>query len=770
MKAYTKDVVKTIWKGKKRFCAIMLIAALGISMLACLKAACDDLRYSADDFFDEQNLMDIMVVSTMGLTDVDVAVLDRIGGIEAVEGTYSETVFTQVEGQTKQATVNVLSQKGINMPYILEGEMPLAPDEILVTRDYISETGLGIGDKLVIEEKEEPNFLVTEYTIVGTVIDAMDINSNEGAVAFRANSNTDYTFFVLPEAVESEIYTAIYITLTGTDELLCYSENYEERVDIFVEILEEEIKADREQRRYEEVTGEANDKINDAEDEMNDKLSEAEDKIQDAIKEIEEARQELVDGEADLVQAEKDLAKAERELAKAQRELERAERELAEAREELKEHWDELEAGEAAIEEGEKALDEAEQELEAAKEELDQAEKELDEAEEAIPGQFSTMKTLLNGQLINVKADIMELEPEVEALQQEVTELQAERDELTAKQEAGTITPLEQIRLVEVELQLAEKEPELAIKQEQLASLKEQKTAYENSLSELEKQEEDAYQQVADGRAQIAEGRQEIEKGEKEIADNRAELEKNKKELADGRIELEKAQKEYDDAKAEVEDGWDKLEDGWAELEDARQEIEDGWAELEDGKAELEKGESELEANISEFEDKKSEAEQLIADARKEIEELKMAEWYISTRTSLSGYNNIKTDARCIEAIGNAFPILFLTIAILVSLTTISRMVEEDRGLIGTYKALGFTDKEIQRKYIVYALLACIFGGLIGLFLGFVVMPEIMFTIFRVMYQLEEYTLHFNWLYGIGGIVLFLIGIVGASLLSCRSE
>ena len=770
MKAYTKDVVKTIWKGKKRFCAIMLIAALGVCMLACLKAACDDLRYSADDFFDEQNLMDIMVVSTMGLTDVDVAVLDRIGGIEAVEGTYSETVLTQVEGQTKQATVNVLSQKGINMPYILEGEMPLAPDEILVTRNYISETGLGIGDKLVIEEKEEPNFLITEYTIVGVVIDATDINSNEGAVAFRANSNTDYTFFVLPEAVESEIYTAIYITLTGTDELLCYSENYEERVAVFVEILEEEIKADREQRRFEEVTGEANDKINDAEDEMNDKLSEAEDKIQDAIKEIEEARQELVDGEADLVQAEKDLAKAERELAKAQRELERAERELAEAREELKEHWDELEAGEAAIEEGEKALDEAEQELEAAKEELDQAEKELDEAEEAIPGQFSTMKTLLNGQLINVKADIMELEPEVEALQQEVTELQAERDELTAKQEAGTITPLEQIRLVEVELQLAEKEPELAIKQEQLASLKEQKTAYENSLSELEKQEEDAYQQVADGRAQIAEGRQEIEKGEKEIADNRAELEKNKKELADGRIELEKAQKEYDDAKAEVEDGWDKLEDGWAELEDARQEIEDGWAELEDGKAELEKGESELEANISEFEDKKSEAEQLIADARKEIEELKMAEWYISTRTSLSGYNNIKTDAQCIEAIGNAFPILFLTIAILVSLTTISRMVEEDRGLIGTYKALGFTDKEIQRKYIVYALLACIFGGLIGLFLGFVVMPEIMFTIFRVMYQLEEYTLHFNWLYGIGGIVLFLIGIVGASLLSCRSE
>ena len=823
MKAYTKDIAKTIWKGKKRFCAIMLIAALGVCMLACLKASCDDLRYSADEFFDKQNLMDIMVVSTMGLTEEDIEALARIEGIEDVEGTFSETVFTYVDGQTKQAAVKVLSQKGINMPYILEGEMPLAPDEILVTRDYVSETGLGIGDKIVIEEdmesedeepeveeeskvvvksgdveenteisesteteedseddedleieieeeEEEPNFLITEYTIVGVVIDVMDINSNEGAIAFRANSNTDYTFFVLPEAVESDVYTAIYLTLTGTDELLCYSDDYEARVDLFVQILEEEIKENREQSRYDEITGEANDKINDAEDEINDKLSDAEDKINDALQEIEDARQELADGEADLIQAEKDLAKAERELAKAQRELERAERQLAEAREELKDGWDELEAGEAAIEEGEKALDEAEKELENTKKELDEAEKELDDAEAEIPGQFSTMKTMLNGQLINVKADIMELEPEVKTLEQEVAELQAERDELTAKQDAGTINTFEQMRLVEVELQLAEKEPTLALKQEQLASLKEQQIAYEDSLADLEQQEADAYQQIEEGRADIAEGREEIANGEKEIAENREELEKNKKELADGRVDLEKAQKEYDDAKAEVEDGWEELEDGWEELEDARQEIEDGWAELEDGKAELEEGESELDANISEYEDKKSEAEDLIADAREEIEELKMAEWYISTRTSLSGYNNIKTDAQCIEAIGNAFPVLFLTIAILVSLTTISRMVEEDRGLIGTYKALGFTDREIQRKYVVYALLACILGGLLGLFLGFVVLPNILFIIFGVMYQIEDYVLRFNWLYGIGGIILFIIGIVGASVLSCRSE
>ena len=124
MKAYTKDIIKTIVKGKKRFMALAIIAALGVCMMSGLKAACDDLRYTADDFYDKQNLFDIMVVSTMGLTEEDVAVLSRIEGIEDVEGAYSEKVFTNVNGQTKQATVNVLSQKEINVPYVLACAFP----------------------------------------------------------------------------------------------------------------------------------------------------------------------------------------------------------------------------------------------------------------------------------------------------------------------------------------------------------------------------------------------------------------------------------------------------------------------------------------------------------------------------------------------------------------------------------------------------------------------------------------------------------------------
>ena len=795
MKAYTKDVIQTILKGKKRFLALMVIAALGVCMMSGLKAACDDLRFTADEFFDEQNLFDIMVVSTMGLTDTDVEVLSRIGGIEDVEGAYSETVFTQVDGQTKQAVVNVLSQKDINIPYFLEGDMPLRNDEILVNQKYLIESGKKVGDTIFIEEKieekededdpedelsdseeetspfalelekeytekereerdddyevevekeeEEPNFLVTSYTIVGCVIDAADINSAEGAVAFRSQSSTDYTFFVLPSAVSSEVYTAVYITLDGTDELRCYSEEYEARVDEIVTVIEEEIKVDREQARFEEVTAEAFEKVDEAEVEMNEKFAEAEEEILDAKYEIEDGWSDLLDGKGDLADGEYDIAEGERKLHKAERELNKAERELAAAEKELDDAWAELEAGEMAIEEGEEALNEAE-------ETLNESEETLIETEADLPNQFNSMRTILNAELIDVRRNITQTNAQIVILQNEVTILQGEK--LAA---GDTWTELQEAELIS-------KQIELQTEQENLLTYQQQEQTYVDALNDLEQQQADAQQEINDAKVEIANGRQ-------EIADGRAELEKSKVDLANGRVELEKAQADFDKGKQEVADGWKELENGWDELEEAYEEIADGKKDLEEGQAEFADGKKEYEDSVREYEEKRAEALEKIADARKEIEDLKMTEWYVSTRTALSGYSNIKTDAQCIESIGNAFPILFMTVAILISLTTVSRMVEEDRGLIGTYKALGFTDREIRRKYTVYALLAGIFGGVLGDFFGFVVLPEIIFTVFGVMYQLPSYNLYFDWWSGTGGILFFIVGIVGAAIVSCSS-
>lgn len=787
MKAYTKDVIQTIIKEKKRFFALMIIAALGVCMMSGLKAACDDLRFSADEFFDEQNLFDIMVVSTMGLTDTDVEVLSRIGGVEAVEGTYSETVFTQVNGQTKQAVVNVLSQKDINVPYLLEGDMPLRADEILVTQKYINQTGKQIGDTVIIEEKmeeeeteeeenseeteeespftlelekeyeeepreerdedyeveveeeeEEPNFLITSYTIAGIVIDATDINSEEGAVSFRSQSSTDYTFFVLPEAVSSDIYTAVYITLDGADDLQCYSDEYEERVDEIVSIIEEEIKADREQARYEEVTAEASEKVDDAEAEMNDKFAEAEADIMDAKVDIEDGWSDYLEGKDELADGEYDLAKAERELAKAERELEKAERELDDAKDELDAAWAELKAGEAAVEEGEATIKESREQLKEAEEELP--------TDEEIDKQFETTRTILNGQIASVTIQIYEERAAIAELQAEVDALKAREESLTEEEKET----------------LEAKEDELANRNTQLENLEKSLVEYQNALNDLDEQQEQAYKERDEVALEIQNGYTELDKAEKELA-------KSKKELANARVQIEQAQADYDAAVKEVEEGWDELEEGWDELEEAYAELADGKSDLEEGKAKFEDGKVEYEDSVSEYEEKKAEALEKIADARKEIEELKMTEWYVSTRTALSAYSNVETDAACIESIGNAFPILFMVVAILISLTTISRMVEEDRGLIGTYKALGFTDREIRRKYVVYALLASICGGILGDFLGFVVLPEVIFTVFGVMYQLPSYILAFDWWYGTGGILFFIVGIVGAAIVSCSS-
>lgn len=641
MRAYRKDIIRSIIKGRKRFFALMLITALGVCMFGGIKAGCDDLRYSADLFFDEQNLYDISIVSTMGLTESDIEAVAEMEGIEAVEGTYSEDVYTDLaDGSRKQATVKMLSEKDINIPYLLEGELPDKATEILVTGKYINESGKKVGDAVYIREKidssednededeedesrkESPNFIFSRYIISGVAIDVTDVNSTEGAVAFRNNSTTDYTFYVHRDAIESEIYTAMYLTLEDTDELPCYSDAYEEKVDEIVTLLEDEIKEDREQARYTEVTEEAMQELAEKEDEMWEAFDEAEQGLADARAEIEDARKTLEEGVEELTDAERELSRVERDLLKGERELERGENELLSA----------------------------EQQLASAE------------------SQIVLMETLI------VEAENL------------------------------------------------------------FASL-------EGSLPE-----DNEYVNIING----------------QFADTKAELAASKAELAAGKAEIA-------NAKAQLEEGWNNIEKGWNELESGEKQIYDSWDELEEGQKELEEGQQELEEGQAEFESEKEDALQKIEDAKQEIADLKMTEWYITTRTSLSGYNNIKTDADCIEAIGQAFPILFMTIAILISLTTMSRMIEEDRGLIGTYKALGFTDDEIRRKYVLYALIACIIGGIIGDLLAYIVLPEVMFIVFDVMYQLPSYTYTFDILYGIGGIVLFVAGIVGAAYVSCNS-
>lgn len=237
----------------------MLITTLGVAMFSALGVACMDLRQSADIFLDAQNLFDIQVVSTLGLTQEDVDALGALDAVSQAEGVYSETVQIRCGEKSSSVSLKTLSGSGMNQPYLLEGSLPGQPDEIVVTRVFFDETGIGVGETVTVEEdldeEEEPNFLYTEYKVAGVVTDPADLNNTQGAVSFRTSSMEEDTLFVLPEAVDSEVYTAVYLTLAGGREMFCYGDGYRTYVADTVHTIETEIKAQREQARYDEITG-----------------------------------------------------------------------------------------------------------------------------------------------------------------------------------------------------------------------------------------------------------------------------------------------------------------------------------------------------------------------------------------------------------------------------------------------------------------------------------------------------------------------------------
>lgn len=680
-KAYWKDIWRSAVKGKKRFFSIALIATLGVTMMCGLRASCEDLRYSADKFFDEQNLFDIRILSTLGLTEEDVEALESLDGVSYAEGGYNVIVYTVVDDVRKSIEIRTLSENEMNMPYLLEGEMPEEADEIVITKTYKNETGKGIGDQIVLTDKSE-TLKAQKYTITGVAIDTLDINSTEGSMGFRSTAATDFVGYVVPEAANSEIFSVIYLRMENLEELNCYTDEYTDKIDQIVDKIESKIKEGREQERYDEVYGEAMDEWLDGEQEMKKEFAKADAEIEDARQEMADARQKLNNAREEIEDGKKALENGEAELdsqeKKANAELTKARQEISDGYAEIDLRQDELDAGYA--------------ELISGQEQLDLAVAVLTEQEAAVKDQFTAAWKELETREKNLNAESAEYEAAKQQLEAEKAELSAQETAANEQfAEAWAAIEEKQIQLDEGFLQYQEGS-------EALESVKSQLAAGEK---ELNAQEASARKQIADGRK-------------------------------------------------EIEDSWQELLAGERELLDGEQELTDG--------------ERELAENIVEYEEEKAKAKKELADALEEIKNIDMAKWYVQDRTSLSGYSNVKNDADSIQAIGNLFPILFLTVAILVSLTTITRMVEEERGLIGTYKALGFTNAEIRRKYLIYAAAACFIGGILGDIGGYIILPGIIFIIFRVMYTIPEYCFGFNVLYGFGGILLFEAGILGATI------
>ena len=275
----------------------------------------------------------------------------------------------------------------------------------------------------------------------------------------------------------------------------------------------------------------------------------------------------------------------------------------------------------------------------------------------------------------------------------------------------------------------------------------------------------DGQQELKDSRAELDEAYQSLQDGEQEYADGLAQYEASLRELEDRKTaagagmaavtdpaalaamqeQLEQAQQQLDEAKAQLDASRAELDAGWQTYDDGEAQYASGAQRLADAYRDLQQGEKDYRDGLNDYEDGKAEADEKIADAqakitdaRREVADIESCEWYLFSRSYNPGYTGFGQDADRMANLASVFPIIFFLVAALVCLTTMTRMVEEQRVQIGSLKAMGYSGLAISRKYLFYGLLPSLTGGVFGLVIGYILFPKMIFTAYQIMYQMPD--------------------------------
>ncbi len=258
---FRRGVYRTIRGSLKRFLSIVVITALGVSVMCGLKAGCEDLCDSVDAYFDQQNVYDINVQSTYGLTRDDLAAIQEVDGVETAEGIYTETAYTAVGTTRERVVVQSLSKENIDQPVLVNGDLPESADEVAVTSKFLKASGKKIGDTVSFaandasssNQSAKDQFAVGDYTITAEVLDPTDVSSDSTVNAFRAASTADYKFYVSEDAATSSSYSAVHVIVEGAKSLNSYSDAYAAKINEVKGNIEK-IREERENARAQELT------------------------------------------------------------------------------------------------------------------------------------------------------------------------------------------------------------------------------------------------------------------------------------------------------------------------------------------------------------------------------------------------------------------------------------------------------------------------------------------------------------------------------------
>ena len=409
--------------------------------------------------------------------------------------------------------------------------------------------------------------------------------------------------------------------------------------------------------------------------------------------------------------------KEEREKARHDKLVDIATRKVKEAEEKLNENK----------QNAQQQIEKAKQEIENGKNKIEKAEVKLNSSKKEADTKFKSAYNQIQMAKESIFQNETQLNQKEQEAGQQITELEIKKQELQTQFD----TIENNLTQLETQYNQIKDNPNIS---------EEQKQMLENKIQMLKQSK----QTIKAGIEQINNG----------ITTGKQEIENAKTQLQNAKNELTKKEKQYEATKTAT----------YSSLENAKIEIEKS-------KTELEKGEKELEEKQEEFKDKIADAESKLIDSREKIANIENPTWYVLDRYSNTGYNSFIQDTESIENISKVFPIVFFMVALLISLTSMTRMVEEQRTQIGTLKALGYNKLQIASKYVIYAGLACVIGGVLGMSVGFVLLPQIIWTMYQMMYQMtDNIHISFNIIIGGMGLLLICVCIIGATIYAVLKE
>lgn len=736
-KTLNKDIRNSLRQSKGRFLSIMLLMMLGAFSLVGLKVSGPDIEDTLNSYMEQANAADLFVVAGYGLSNEDQAEIKQENA-DVEFGYFADTVI----GDTPNA-IRVFSQTtDISTFELVSGELPTKSNEVALAQTMADQ--YKIGDTIRLNESGSSTLLKEhEFTITGFVNSSELLSKTIKGVS-SAGSGDLSGFAVVPkDTFDSEVYTIARLRYPDLRKWKTTSREYADKVAQLQQALEEKL-ADNGAARLDSLKTTADDKILKGKEKIADaksQLSDAEKKLADGKNEIEKNEKMLADGQKEVRNNEATIASGDAKLDAAWNQLEASRVQLESARVQIEQAVATLAEKKTQLDDASAKLTEGETQLAAKKEELASGQEQLEAGQ--------TQLAQAESQLETGKAD---LEAKKTALAQGKALLASDPAAAAAQGITEASLQAMEMALTQGEAQLAQTEQALIAKEQVLTQKEQELAAAQTAISNAE--------------AELATKKQQLRTGQEAYKQGLAKYYASYSQYVDG---LDR----YREGVAAFEANAGMVAEGKAKLAEAKKTLADGEAKLADAKTQLKESEETYNEKKETADKDIQKAESELEKAEVDVSKLSKPKYSVYTRSTMlgsEGFFNMKETAEGITSVGNLFPIVLYAVAALVTVTTMTRFVNEERINAGVLKALGYETKDVLKKFAVYGFTAGVSGTVLGILLGTYALPSALGATLMKDTVLPSIQLNFHPIIAVIAIVCSLVCSVVPPLWIARRE